>query len=51
MYNPFIEIINENESDMQIIQQVLDGDTDALARLIYRNQAWIYNIALKILIN
>lgn len=47
MYNPFSEIINENESDLRIINDVLEGDSAALEKLIYRHQAWIYNIALK----
>ncbi len=47
MFNPFAEIIDENENDAQIIQSVLEGNTDALEKLIYRHQAWIYNIALK----
>ena len=47
MFNPFAEIIDENENDAQIIQSVLEGNADALEKLIYRHQAWIYNIALK----
>lgn len=47
MLNPFTEIINDNENDGQIIKNVLEGDTNALEKLIYRHQAWIYNIALK----
>lgn len=47
MFNPFTEIIDENEDDSRIIQNVLEGDAAALEKLIYRHQAWIYNIALK----
>jgi RNA polymerase sigma factor (sigma-70 family) len=47
MFNPFTEIINDNENDGQIIKSVLEGNTQALEKLIYRHQAWIYNIALK----
>ncbi len=47
MFNPFTEIIDENEDDSRIIQNVLEGNAGALEKLIYRHQAWIYNIALK----
>lgn len=47
MFNPFSEIINEDETDKQLIKEVLKGNTGALEKLIYRHQAWVYNIALK----
>ncbi|MBP7738890.1 MAG: RNA polymerase sigma factor [Spirochaetes bacterium] len=47
MYNPFTEIIDDSDSDDRLIRSVLEGDSCALEKLIYRHQAWIYNIALK----
>ena len=47
MYNPFNEIIDEHETDIQLINEVLEGNTGSLEKLIYRHQTWIYNIALK----
>jgi len=54
MYNPFKEIkINTDTSksdvteDNQLVSDALTGDKKSLELLIKRHQAWIYNIALK----
>ncbi len=47
MYNPFIEITDDTETDAGIIQDILEGNTVSLEKLVYRHQAWIFNIALK----
>lgn len=46
MHNPFIEKIEENESDIGYIGRALDGDATALEALVLRHQSWIFNIAL-----
>ncbi|TAL39807.1 MAG: sigma-70 family RNA polymerase sigma factor [Spirochaetes bacterium] len=51
MYNPFVEIRDETERDEDIVARVLEGDAAALERLVYRHQAWIYNIALKMVLD
>ncbi len=45
--NPFIEKISTGEKDEQLIDLALGGSKQALEKLIYRHQAWIYNIALR----
>jgi RNA polymerase sigma factor (sigma-70 family) len=45
--NPFIEKISTDEKDEQLIDSALAGNRQALENLIYRHQAWIYNIALR----
>ena len=48
MYNPFSEdaAIGDAE-DSQLVRQANDGDRSALEKLILRHQAWIYNIAVR----
>ena len=45
--NPFIEKVSADEKDEQLIDEALTGSRPALEKLIYRHQAWIYNIALR----
>lgn len=47
MYNPFIIDSKEETTENEIIRKALDGDKDALTNLISRHQAWIYNIAFR----
>lgn len=46
MHNPFIEQIDES-TDNDLIEQVRHGSRQALENLVLRHQAWIYNIALR----
>ncbi|PKN74160.1 MAG: hypothetical protein CVU52_06845 [Deltaproteobacteria bacterium HGW-Deltaproteobacteria-10] len=46
MHNPFLEKIEEHESDVDYIKRALEGDAAALEALILRHQSWIFNIAL-----
>ena len=46
MHNPFIEVIDES-MDSDLIGQATNGSRDALEKLILRHQAWIYNIAVR----
>jgi RNA polymerase sigma factor (sigma-70 family) len=47
LVNPFIEKISTDQKDEQLIKSALEGNKKALEDLIYRHQAWIYNIALR----
>lgn len=47
MHNPFAEAIDEHDEDAELVQQAKNGDRDAIERLILRHQAWIYNIAVR----
>ena len=49
MHNPFDEDIDENDEDAELVQNAKHGDRDALERLILRHQAWIYNIAVRMI--
>lgn len=46
MSNPFREATGDDD-DLELVRRVKDGDRDALETLILRHQAWIYNIALR----
>jgi RNA polymerase sigma factor (sigma-70 family) len=45
--NPFIEKNSTDLKDSQLIDEALQGNKKSLEALIYRHQAWIYNIALR----
>jgi RNA polymerase sigma factor (sigma-70 family) len=45
--NPFIEKKSTDQKDEQLIEEALLGNKKSLEDLIYRHQAWIYNIALR----
>jgi RNA polymerase sigma factor (sigma-70 family) len=47
MHNPFIEVEGGDHEEIELIRQAKNGDRDALERLILRHQAWIYNIAVR----
>ena len=47
MVNPFIEKYKTDTTDAELITSALNGDQPSLDKLIYRHQAWIYNIALR----
>lgn len=46
MHNPFIEVVDES-TDTELIEQARHGSREALEKLILRHQAWIYNIAVR----
>jgi len=46
MHNPFTEIIDES-TDTDLIEQAKHGSREALEKLVLRHQAWIYNIAIR----
>src|SRR5687767_12016653 len=47
MFNPFIERDESDGSDAVLVEQSLAGDRESLERLVLRHQAWIYNIAVR----
>lgn len=46
MHNPFAEMIDET-TDSELIEQSKNGSQAAVEKLILRHQAWVYNIALR----
>lgn len=46
MFNPFAEIADDSD-DVELVEQARAGSRDALEKLILRHQAWIYNIAVR----
>ncbi len=51
MDNPFIEKKGQDQDDLNLIRASLEGNQGALERLILRHQAWIYNIAFKMVMD
>jgi RNA polymerase sigma factor (sigma-70 family) len=47
MFNPFTEIAADDSADAALVGQAKNGDRAALEKLILRHQAWIYNIAVR----
>lgn len=47
MNNPFREVMTEDHEEMVLITKALKGDLLALEALVLRHQAWIYNIAIR----
>jgi RNA polymerase sigma factor (sigma-70 family) len=47
VFNPFTEIIVDGDDDADLVEQAKSGKRDALEKLILRHQAWVYNIAVR----
>lgn len=47
MFNPFREIAEDDSSDAVLVDEAKNGDRAALEKLILRHQAWVYNIAVR----
>src|SRR6202790_749136 len=47
MFNPFAERTDADTSDVALVDQAKSGDRGALEKLVLRHQAWIYNIAIR----
>src|SRR5437879_10113333 len=47
MFNPFSEIVEAGTADAALVEQAKNGDRAALEKLVLRHQAWIYNIAVR----
>jgi len=46
MHNPFTEVVDES-TETDLIEQAMQGSREALEKLVLRHQAWIYNIAIR----
>ena len=46
MFNPFKEVIEESE-DLALVESARGGSREALEKLVLRHQAWVYNIAVR----
>jgi RNA polymerase sigma factor (sigma-70 family) len=47
VFNPFVEITDGDSEDADLVEQAKNGNRAALEKLILRHQAWIYNIAVR----
>ncbi len=47
MFNPFTEVAEGDPADAELVKRANNGDRTALERLVLRHQAWIYNIAVR----
>ncbi len=47
MFNPFTEVAGSHATDVELVEQAKNGDRTALEKLVLRHQAWIYNIAVR----
>jgi RNA polymerase sigma factor (sigma-70 family) len=47
VFNPFVEITDGDSENAGLVKQAKNGDRAALEKLILRHQAWIYNIAVR----
>jgi RNA polymerase sigma factor (sigma-70 family) len=45
--NPFAEVSEADPPDAELVEQAQHGDRAALEKLVLRHQAWIYNIAIR----
>jgi RNA polymerase sigma factor (sigma-70 family) len=47
VFNPFLEISDGDSTDKDLVDQAKNGDRIELEKLVLRHQAWIYNIAVR----
>jgi len=47
MFNPFAEDVDGDTADTDLVERASSGDRGALENLVLRHQAWIYNIAVR----
>src|SRR5438132_1763339 len=47
VFNPFTEVAGSDGTDAELVEQTKNGDRTALEKLVLRHQAWIYNIAVR----
>jgi RNA polymerase sigma factor (sigma-70 family) len=47
VFNPFAEVVESSPIDAELVEQAKSGDRSALETLILRHQAWVYNIAVR----
>jgi len=51
IYNPFTAEIHHDQKDAELATSAAAGNRDALEILIRRHQGWIYNIAVRMVLN
>src|SRR5213596_131010 len=47
MFNPFNEVAESGAVDAELVEKAKNGDRAALEQLVLRHQAWVYNIAVR----
>src|SRR5438874_8665484 len=47
MFNPFTEVAEGDITDAELVELAKNGDRAALETLVLRHQAWVYNIAVR----
>src|SRR5215470_7149331 len=47
MFNPFTEVAEGDPTDAELVEKAKGGNRAALEKLVLRHQAWIYNIAVR----
>src|ERR1700724_2147858 len=47
VFNPFTEVAEGIPTDAELVEQAKNGDRAALEKLVLRHQAWIYNVAIR----
>ncbi|MDY3561776.1 RNA polymerase sigma factor [Gemmata sp. JC673] len=47
MFNPFSEVVDGDSADGELVERARSGDRAALEQLVRRHQAWVYNIAVR----
>jgi RNA polymerase sigma factor (sigma-70 family) len=47
VFNPFTEVAEADSTDADLVERARNGDRAALEKLVLRHQAWIYNIAVR----
>ena len=47
MFNPFVEDADCSPADAELVEQAKNGARAALEKLVLRHQAWIHNIAVR----
>lgn len=47
IFNPFAEAAGTDAADIELVNRAKQGDRAALESLVLRHQAWIYNIAVR----
>src|ERR1700731_3739553 len=47
MFNPFTEVAESGSTDAELVEKAKNGDRTALEKLVLQHQAWVYNIAVR----
>lgn len=50
MFNPFAEVDDADSVDSVLVARAIGGDRASLEKLVLRHQAWVYNIAIRMVI-